>query len=89
MRGEFSKHRCPGQEWRRLLEAAKRMVKQSFLCLAFVVSRSVMLAELSCVICDGIVLLPQVYGRVYPCVCERCGLFDNNNNNNNNNKNKI
>ena len=53
MREEFSKHRCPGQEWHRLLEATKRTVSQSFLCLVFVVSWSVMLAELSCVICGG------------------------------------
>ena len=33
----FSKHQCPGQEWCRLLEAAKRMASRSFLCLAFVV----------------------------------------------------
>ena len=38
MRDEFSKDRCPGQEWRRLLEAAKRTVSRSFLCLVFVVS---------------------------------------------------
>ena len=44
-----------GQECRRLLEAAKRTVRRSFLCLRFVVSRSVMLAELSCDICGGIV----------------------------------
>ena len=29
--------------------------------------------------------LMQVYVRVYACICERCGLFDNSNNNNNNN----
>ena len=34
-------------------------------------------AELSCVICGGVVLLPQGYVRVYACVCERCGLRDN------------
>ena len=33
----FSKHWCPGQEWRRLLEAAKRTVSRSFLCLVCVV----------------------------------------------------
>ena len=76
---EFSKHRCPGQEWRRLLEAAKKTVSRSFLCLVFVVSRSVMPAKLSCVICGGILLLPQVYVKVYVCVCERCGLFDKQN----------
>ena len=54
MRDEFSKHRRPGQEWRRLLEVAKRTVSRSFQCLGFVVSRSVMPAELSCVICGGI-----------------------------------
>ena len=32
--------------------------------------------------------LPQVYVRVYACVCERCGFFINNNNNNNNKKKK-
>ena len=77
MRDEFSKHRCPGQEWRLMLEAAKTTVSRSFLCLRFVVSRSVMPAELSCVICGGIALLLQMYVRVYACVCERCGLFDN------------
>ena len=41
MRDEFSKHRCLGQEWRRLLEAAKKRVSRSFLCLGFVVSQSV------------------------------------------------
>ena len=75
MRDEFSKHRCPGQERRRLLEAAKRTVSRSFLCLGLVVIWSVMPAEMSCVICGGIVLLPQVYVRVYACVCERCGLL--------------
>ena len=60
MRDEFSKHRCPGQEWRRLLEAAEKTVSRYFLCLGFVVSRSVMPAELSGVICGGIVLLPHV-----------------------------
>ena len=48
MRDEFSKHRCLGQEWRRLLEAAKRAVSRSFLCLGFVVSQSVMPVELFC-----------------------------------------
>ena len=56
MRDEFSKHRCLGQEWRRLLEAAKRMVSRSFLCLGFVLSQSVMSAELSDVIRGGKVL---------------------------------
>ena len=74
MRDEFSKHRCPGQECRRLLEAAKRTVSRSFLCLGFVVSQSVMLAELGCVACmRRYSALPQVYVRVYACVCERCG----------------
>ena len=71
----FSKHRCPGQEWRRLLEVAKRTVSRSFLFLGFVASRSVMPAELSGVICGGIVLLPQVYVRVHACVCERCSFL--------------
>ena len=56
MRDEFSKHRCPGQERRRLLEAAEKTVSRSFLCLGFVVSQSVIPAELSGVIPGGIVL---------------------------------
>ena len=46
MRDEFSKHRCLGQECRRLLEAAEEEVSRSFLCLWFVVSQSVMPVEL-------------------------------------------
>ena len=46
MRDEFSKHRCLGQEWRRLLEAAEKEVSCSFLCLWFVVSESVMPVKL-------------------------------------------
>ena len=47
MRDEFSKHRCLGQElWRRVLEAAEKIVSRSFLCLWFVVSQSVMPVEL-------------------------------------------
>ena len=45
MRDEISKQRCPGQERRRLLEAAEKTVSRSFLCLWFVVSQSVMLVE--------------------------------------------
>ena len=41
MRDEFSKHRCPGQERRPLLEAAEKTVSRSFLSLGFVVSQSV------------------------------------------------
>ena len=66
MRDEFSKHLCLGQEWRRLLEAAEKTANRSFLCLWFVVSQSVMPAELSSVICGGIVLLPHVY---VTCMC--------------------
>ena len=42
MRDEFLKHRCLGQECRRLLEAAEKEISRSFLCLWFVVSQSVM-----------------------------------------------
>ena len=45
MRDEFSKHRCLGQECRRLLEAAEKTVSRSFLYLGFVVSQSVMLVK--------------------------------------------
>ena len=41
----LSKHRCLGQECRRLLEAAEKTVSRSFLCLGFVVSQSVMPVE--------------------------------------------
>ena len=40
-----------------LEEAAKRTVSRSFLCLRFFVRKSVMPAELSGVICGGIVLI--------------------------------
>ena len=69
------RHSCPGHwcfENSSLISWA--LSSHSFLCL---VSRSVMPAELSCVICSGIVLLPQVYVSVYACVCERCGLCEN------------
>ena len=45
MRDEFSKHRCLGQEFCRLLEDAEKTESRSFLCLWFVVSQSVMLVE--------------------------------------------
>ena len=45
MRDEFSKHRCLGQEWRHLLEAAEKTVNRSFLYLGFIVSQSVMPVE--------------------------------------------
>ena len=51
MRDEFSKHRCPGQEWRRLLEAAEKMVSRSFLCLGFVMSQSVIVSRTACLFC--------------------------------------
>ena len=46
MRDEISKHRCLGQECRRLLEAVEKEVSRSLLCLWFVVSQSVMPVEL-------------------------------------------
>ena len=58
-----------------MLEAAKKTVSCSFLCLGFFVSQSVMPAELSGVIRGSIVILPHVYVMVYVCVYERCGLF--------------
>ena len=57
------------------MEAAKRTVSRSFLCLGFFVSQPVMPAELSGVKHGGTVLLPHEYVQVaYVCVCER-GLF--------------
>ena len=77
MRDEFTKHRCLGQECRRLLEAAEKTVSRSFLCLWFVVSRSVMpveqfvcFAEHNALWCGGCV---AVYVWLYMCG------FDNNN----------
>ena len=63
MRDEFSKHRCLGHEWHRLLKAAEKMVSRSFLCLGFVVSQSVMLVELLCV----------SRSRMHCCVERMCG----------------
>ena len=57
MRDELSKHRYFGQEWRRLLEAAEKEVSRSFLCLWFVVSRSVMPVELFVYLAEQNVLL--------------------------------
>ena len=51
MRDEFSKHRCPGQERRRLLEAAEKTVGRSFLCLGIVVSQSVIVSPTACLFC--------------------------------------
>ena len=51
MRDEFSKHRYPGQERRRLLEAAEKTVSRSFLCLGFVVSQSVIVSRTACLFC--------------------------------------
>ena len=68
----LSKHRCLGQECRRLLEAAENEVSRSFLCLWFVVGQSVMLverlfffAEQNALLCGGCV-------AVYVCLCT-CG----------------
>ena len=51
MRDEISKHRCPWQECRRLLEAAEKTVSRSFLCLGFVVSQSVIVSRTACLFC--------------------------------------
>ena len=56
MRDEFSKHRCLGQECRRLLEAAEKTVSRLFLCLWFIVSQSVMPVELFVYLADQIAL---------------------------------
>ena len=53
MRDEFSKHRCLGQECRRLLEVAEKTVSCSFLCLGFVVSRSVIVSRTACLFCGA------------------------------------
>ena len=53
MKDEFSKHRCPGQERRRMLEAAEKTVSRSFLCLVFVVSQSVIVGRTACLFCGG------------------------------------
>ena len=66
MRDEFSKHRCLGQECRRLLEAAEKTVSRSFLCLWFVVCQSVMPVELFVYLAEQNALLLE---RVCGCVC--------------------
>ena len=48
IRDKFSKHLCPGQDRRRLLEAAKKTVSRSFLCLGFLVSQSVIVSQTAC-----------------------------------------
>ena len=53
MRDEFLKHRCSGQERRRLLEAAEKTVSRSFLCLGFVVSQSVIVNRTACLFCGA------------------------------------
>ena len=53
MRDEFSKHRCPGQECRRLLEAAEKTVSRSFLCLGFVVNQSVIVGRTASLFCGA------------------------------------
>ena len=69
MRDEFSKHRCLGQECRRLSEAAEKTVIRSFLCLWFVVSQSVMLVELLFLHGVECVVVWRGCVVVYVCLC--------------------
>ena len=86
MRDEFLKHRCLGQEWRRLLEAAEKTVSRSFLCLGFVMSQSVMLVErlffaeqnaLSLERMCGCVCVVVYVGFLIIIICLRCSSFCN------------
>ena len=74
MRDEFSKHRCPGQERRRLLEAAEKTVSRSFLCLGVVVSQSVIVSRTACLFCGA---------ECVVCVVVVCVINKKCNNNNN------
>ena len=71
MRDEFSRHRCLGQEWRRLLEAAEKTVSRSFQCLGFVVIQSVMLVERFVCFAGQNALLcgEDVWLRMCGCIC--------------------
>ena len=71
----LSKHRCLGQECRRLLEAAEKTVSRSFLCLWFVVSQSVMPVELFVYLAEQNALLCREDVWLCMCACVRVG-FD-------------
>ena len=97
MRDEFSKHRCLGQEWGRLLEAAEKTVSGSFLCLGFV-SQSIMRVELFCCFAGQIALWRECVvvfviiidmPALFAFSCESSSSNINNNSNNNNNNNFI
>ena len=75
MRDEFSKHRCLGQEFCRLLEDAEKTVSRSFLCLWFVVSQSVMPVELFVYLAEQNALLCGEDVRLCMCARVRVG-FD-------------
>ena len=75
MRDEFSKHRCPGQERRRLLEAAEKTVSRSFLCLGFVMSQSVIVSRTVVVPRSRMCCLLE---RMCGCVCVVAYVFFDN-----------
>ena len=87
MRDEFLKHRCPGQERRRLLEAAEKTVSRSFLCLGFVVSQSVIVSRTACLFCEAECVVCVLVVCVIKITCPHCSQYFCNNNNNNNNIN--
>ena len=83
MKDEFSKHRCPGQECRRLMEAAEKPVSCSFLCLGFVVSQSVIVSRTACLFCGAECIVFVVVVCVIKITCPHCSQYFCNNNNNN------
>ena len=75
MRDEFSKHRCRGQECRRLLEAAEKTVSPSFLCLGFVVSQSLSVERLVCFAGQSVLCVVCVVVRVNNITCPHCSQY--------------
>ena len=71
IRDEFSKHRCPGQKRRRLLEAAEKTVSPSFLCLGFVVSQSVIVSRTACLFCGAECVVCVVVVCVIKTIAQR------------------
>ena len=75
MRDEFSKHRCPGQKRRRLLEAAEKTVSRSFLCLEFVMSQSVIVSRTACLFCGAECVVCVEVVRVIKITCPHCSQY--------------
>ena len=75
MRDKFSKHRYPGQEHRRLLEAAERTVSRSFRCLGFVVSQSIIVSRTACLFCGAECVVCVVVVFLIKITCLHCSQY--------------